>query len=276
MPYDDLPLGRPSSPPRLPTPPRRAASGASRWIIAVAAVIAAAGGLYFWWITRQPAIPSTPPPTTATDVAVGTNRPSPQPIELPPLDASDTLVRQFVSTLSRHPQLARFLATPGLIRAAVLTVEQIGDGRTPAVPLKVLKPPTRLAILGTESGRIDPAAYVRWESNVGALTSIQPRDAVQLYVNLKPLFDAAYADLGHPGGNFDDSLTRAIKMLVSTPEPAEEPILLRRAGFFEHADAALRALKPVQKEMLLLGPDRRNSVRKWLTAFANSADLNIK
>src|SRR6185369_269540 len=105
----------------------------------------------------------------------------------------------------------------------------------------------------------DPAAYVRWESNVGALTGIPPRDAVQLYVNLKPLFDTAYADLGHPGGNFDDSLKRAIKMLTSTPEPAEEPLLLRRAGFFEHADAALRALKPVQKEFLLLGPERRKT-----------------
>lgn len=244
--------------------------------MAVAAVVAAGGGLYFWWLTRQPAIPSTPPPTTATDVAVGTNRPSPQPIQLPALDASDALVREFVATLSRHPQLARFLATDGLIRAAVLTVEQIADGRTPAAPLKVLRPSTRLVILGTETGRIDPAAYVRWENNVGALTGIPPRDAVQLYVNLKPLFDAAYADLGHPGGNFDESLARAIKMLTSTPEPASEPILLRRAGFFEHADDALRALKPVQKQFLLLGPDRRNSIRNWLTAFAASADLNIK
>ena len=272
MPYDDLPLGRPSSPPPMPAPPR-ARSSASRWIIAVAAVVAASGGLYFWWLTRQPAIPSTPPPTTATDVAVGGNRPSPQPIELPSLDASDALVRQFVATLSRHPQLARLLATDGLVRAAVLTVEQIGDGKTPANPLKVLRPATRLVILGAESGRIDPAAYVRWESNVGALTSIPSRDAVQLYVNLKPLFDAAYADLGHPGGNFDESLLRAITMLMSTPEPTEEPTLLRRAGFFEHADDALRALKPVQKQFLLLGPERRKAVRAWLTAFASSADL---
>lgn len=283
MPYDDLPLGRPSSPPPLPSSPRgpRGSSlpgrpSASRWIIAVAAIVAACGGLYFWWLTREPAIPSTPPPTTATDVAVGTNRPSPQPIELPPLDASDAIVREFVSTLSRHPQLARWLATDGLVRATVLTVEQIGDGKTPATPLKVLKPPTRLVILGAESGRIDPAAYVRWESNVGALTGVRAHDAVQLYVNLKPLFDAAYADLGHPGGNFDESLTRAIRMLMSTPEPADEPTLLRRAGFFEHADDTLRALKPVQKQFLLLGRERRNSVRAWLTAFASSAELTIK
>jgi hypothetical protein len=278
MPYDDLPLGRPSSPP-LPTPPAQrgaARTSASRWIIAIAAIIAAIGGLYFWWLTRQPSIPSSPTPTNATDVAVGTNRPSPQPVDLPPLDASDALVREFVSLLSKHPQLARFLATDGLVRASVLAVEQIGDGRTPATPLKVLRPATRLAILGSDSGRIDPAAYVRWESNVGALTGIPARDAVQLYVNLKPLFDAAYADLGHPGGNFDDALARAIKMLVSTPDPVDEPTLLRRAGFFEHADDTLRGLKPVQKQFLLLGRERRNNVRAWLTSFASAADLNIK
>lgn len=274
MPYDDLPLGRSASPtPELPKPPR--SSSVSRWIIAAAAVVVAGGGLYFWWLTRQPTIPSSPSPTLATDVAVGTTRPRPQPIQLPPLDDSDGRVREFVSLLSQHPQLARFLATDGLIRATVLTVEQIGDGRTPAIPLKVLKPPTRLTILGADSGRIDPAAYVRWESNVGALTSIRAGDAAQLYVNLKSLFDAAYADLGHPGGNFDDAIARATRLLLATPEPAQEPVLLRRAGFFEHADPTLRMLKPVQKEFLLLGPDRRRRVREWLSAFAATLELNV-
>ncbi|TAK18597.1 MAG: DUF3014 domain-containing protein [Acidobacteria bacterium] len=275
MPYDDLPLGRPSSPPpALPSPPR--SSPVTRWIVAIAAIVAAGGGLYFWWLTRQPTIPSTPPPTAATDVAVGTNRPTRQPIELPALDASDAFFREIVSTLSRHPQLARFLATDGLIRATVLAVEQIGDGKTPAGPLKVLRPTTRLKIMGNESGKIEPAAYVRWEGNVSALTSIRSREAAQLYVNLEPLFDAAYSDLGHPGAHFTDALTRAINMLLSTPEPGEEPVLLKRAGFYEHADASLRALKPVQKQFLLLGPDRRASVRAWLSNFAKGLDLAIK
>jgi hypothetical protein len=274
MAYDDLPLGRASSPlPSHPTPPR--SRSGSRWIIAVAAVLIAGGGLYFWWLTRKPTIPASPPPTLATDVAVGTTRPRPEGIALPSLDASDARVREFVALLSEHPQLARFLATDGLIRASVLTVEQIGDGKTPDVPLRVLKPPTRLVILGTESGTINPAAYVRWESNVTALTSIRAGDAAQLYVNLKTLFDTAYAELGHPGGNFDDSLARAITLLLATPEPAQEPVLLRRAGFFEHADPTLRMLRPVQKEFLLLGPDRRRRVRQWLTDFASTLELKI-
>jgi hypothetical protein len=272
MPYDDLPLGRPV-PPQLPRP--RAASSISRWIIAAAAIIVAGGALYFWWLTRMPAQPATPSLTQATDVAVGTKRPSAQPIELPALGTSDALVRKIVSTLSQHPQLARFLATDQIISTTVLAVEQIGDGKTPAGPLKVLQPSTRLMILGADSGRIDPASYVRWQPDVDALTSVRPEEAAQVYVNLKPLFDQAYVDLGHAGGDFDTSLARAIRMLTSTPELTAEPVLMRRPAYFEHTDAALRALRPVQKQFLLLGRERGARLRSWLTSFAAAIDLKL-
>ena len=271
MAYDDLPLGPPLSSP----PPIRRASAASRWVVAIAAVLAVGGALYFWWLTRMPARPASPAATTATDVAVGTNRPSRQPIELPALSASDALVRELVATLSRNPQLTRFLATDGLINTAVLTVEQIGDGKTPAVPLKMLRPSMRLMIMGTDTGRIDPASYVRWEADVSALTSVRPKEAAQVYVNLKPLFDEAYAELGHAQGDFDTSLVRAIRMLNDTPEPGEEPVLMRRPAYFEHTDAALRSLRPVQKQFLLFGPDRRARLRTWLAGFAAALDLPV-
>lgn len=275
MAYDDLPLGSLSSSSSTPPPPPPPASTASRWVIAAAAVAVVGGGLYFWWLTRMPAHPAAPPPTTATDVAVGSMRPSRQPIELPSLAASDTLVRELVSTLSRHPQLTRLLATKQLISAAVLTVEQIGDGKTPVAPLKILRPDMRLMIMGTDNGRIDPASYVRWETNVAALTSVQPKEAAQVYVNLKPLFDEAYAALGHANGDFDTSLVRAIRMLRDTPEPSDEPVLMRRPAYFEHTDAALRSLRPVQKQFLLFGADRRARVRAWLTSLASALDLKL-
>ncbi len=273
MAYDDLPLGTPDTAPS--PPPDRPASSASRWVIAAAAVIVVGGGLYFWWLTRMPAQPASPAPTTATDVAVGSRRPSPQPLELPALNTSDTFVRELIAGLSRHPQLARWLATKQLVSAAVLTVEQIGDGKTPAAPLKVLRPDMRLMIMGADTGRIDPASYVRWESNVAALTSVRPSEAAQVYVNLKPLFDEAYVALGHADGNFDTSLVRAVRMLKETPEPNEEPVLMRRPAYFEHTDAALRSLRPVQKQFLLIGGERRGRVRAWLAAFADALELKI-
>jgi len=276
MPYDDLPLrtgstpGLPPPPPPLPPP----ASSGARWIVVGAAALAAGAILTFWWMTRAQPDGTLPAPTEASDSARTPNRPQRQPMELPGLDASDTLFRELVGVLSRNPMLARLLATDGLIRAAVLSVDQIGDGRTPALTLSPLRPPTRLAITGTDSGPIDARTYARWTSATGALTSINPGEAAQLYVNLKPLFDAAYADLGHPA-DFDAGIKKAMNMLIATPEPTGDPVLLRRPGYYEHTEASLRSLRPVQKQLLLLGPESRRQVLSWLRRLADALDLTI-
>lgn len=275
MPYDDLPLrpGAGQRPPPVPMPP----SGSSplRWVAVGAVALVVGAALAFWWMTRAQLEEPLPAPTAATDGAQTSNRPSRQPIELPDLDGSDVFFRNLVGVLSRHPVMARLLATDGLVRRAVLAVEQIGDGRTPSVPLMALRPPTRLAIVGDASGPVDARTYARWEAATAALTSVNPSEAAQLYVNVKPLFDVAYVELGHPGGDFDAALTRAIDMLIATPTPASPPELLRRPGYFEHSDATLRSLRPVQKQLILTGPDAQRRIIDWVRRLAAALDLPI-
>jgi hypothetical protein len=276
MPLDDLELGRPEPlppPAGRRVPPDRASP--RRWVIVGALAVVVAALLTLWWMSRAQPRTAIPAPTHATDVAVGSNRPKRQPMALPKLDDSDTLLRELVAALSRHPLIARLLATGGVVRATALAVEQIGDGRTPAVPLKVLRPTSRLAIVGEETGRIDPRTYARWNDATASLASINPPDAAQLYVNVKPLFDDAYRELGHPGGDFDSSIVRAVQMLAETPAATTDPELFRRPGYFEHADAALRGLPPVQKQFLLIGPDNRQKILGWLKRFATALDLKI-
>jgi hypothetical protein len=277
MPYDDLPLDRgsmsgpgPGLPPEFDAPRR----SPQRWVIAGALIVIAGAGLALWWMSRSQPRTGMPTPTQATDVAVGSTRPKRQPMNLPSLDASDVLLRELVAALARHPLVARFLATDEIVRNSVLAVEQIGAGKTPAVPLKVWRPESRLAIVGTASGRLDSRTYARWDSAVASLVSIEPRDAAQLYVNLKPLFDDAYRELGHPNGDFDQSIARAIDTLQSTPALDADPELVRRPGYYEHADPALRALFPVQKQFILIGSQNRARILDWLKKFA--AVLEIK
>jgi hypothetical protein len=196
-------------------------------------------------------------------------------MSLPTLDASDALLRDLVSALSKHPLIARFLTTDGIVRGTVLAVEQIGDGRTPAVPLKVFRPDTRLAVTPGATPRIDPRTYARWDAAATSLTSVNPADAAQLYVNVKPLFDDGYRELGHPNGDFDESIVRAIQVLRETPNAATDPELIRRPGYYEHADPALRSLRPVQKQFLLIGPENRERVLDWLARFAKALDLKL-
>ena len=270
--FDDLPLDRSGRPLPIIPPPQRHTSP-TRWVVIGAVVVVVGSALALWWMSRSPLQTATLAPTAASDTSIGASRPKRQPIELPDLDTSDTWLREVVSALSNHPLLARLLATQGLIRNAVLSVEQIGEGRTPADPLSVLRPSSRLTILGTDSGRIDPKSYARWDGATASLTSINPADAAQVYVNIKPLLDQAYRDLGHPNGDFDESVVRALRVLAATPEIATDPELLRRPSYFEHADPALRALLPVQKQLLLTGPANRQKVLSWLKRLAAALEL---
>ena len=40
-----------------------------------------------------------------------------------------------------------------------------------------------------------------------------PRDAAQLYVNLKPLIEQAYEEIGRPDDDFDRTILRAAQVL---------------------------------------------------------------
>ena len=271
---NDLPLNRPT--PRLQQPPSRQPS-AMQWVLVGIAALVAGGLLAYWWLSRAQPV-TAPPPTAmvATEPDAESNRPTRQPIDLPALGESDTLLRSLVSTLSQHPALARFLTTDGLARASALAVVQIGDGRTPDQPLGALRPSSRVQMQGEESGPVAPASSARWDPAVAALTSIDPAEAAQLYVNVKPLLDEAYAELGHADGDFDAAIVRAIQTLRATPVPDEPPTLVNRQGIFEYADPRFEALKPVQKQFLLLGPDNQRQMLTWLDRLATSLDLSLE
>jgi hypothetical protein len=143
------------------------------------------------------------------------------------------------------------------------------------VPLAALRTGQPVKIEGGSIGRVDVATYARWNSAVNALLQVNAADAAQAYVNVKPLFDEAYREFGYPDGDFDDAIDRAIRMLMSTPVPAADPVLLARPAYFEHDSAALRSLPPVQKQFLLTGPEHRQQIQGWLRRFAESLDLKV-
>ena len=64
-------------------------------------------------------------------------------------------------------------------------------------------------------------------------------------------------------------------MLNGTPELSTDPVLLKRPAYFEHEDAALRSLPPVQKQLLLAGPEHRRQILAWMHDFAMALDLKI-
>lgn len=232
------------------------------WILAiVAAVLLAVGGsgfLYFYW-KRAPPAPADV--RTATEQAIAPTAPArPLPeagetIDLPPLDETDPIVRELVARLSSHPTVAAWLATDQLIRNFTVVVENISSGRTPAAHLGKVRPVGSFQVREDRGGLwIDPRSYRRYDRYADAVSGLDARGAARLYATLRPRLVDGYRDLGHPDGNVDQALERAIIELLKTPIVEGDVALASRTVAYEFADPRLQSLSSAQRQFLRMGP----------------------
>lgn len=238
-------------------------------IIAVAIIVLLAGGA--WWMSRpKPAVNASPQAVTSTEAPI--DKPGPPPVDLPPLDQMDAFLRPLLSALSARPELARWLATDDLVRQLAAAIDQASGGGSPARDFKVIAPAARF-MPAVRGGRrtIDPASYRRYDGLVQTVTSIDASRVAQVYKTIRPRLNDAYRAMGHPEGNVDAAINKAIDILLDTPA-AKDPIALTEgsgAGW-AYADEALEDLAPTQKQLLRMGPVHADAVKVWLRALQNA------
>ena len=256
----DFPLHAPEQPAARPPGSR------FRLLVAVALILGGVtAGVLYWIAPRQseeapppavvespaPAEPgAAPEPRELEEVAA-----EPEPLILPFLDQSDTLLRELAVALSSHPDLAAWLVTDELIRTFTVAVENIADGQNPAPRLSALAPKSGFRTTGRGADlRIDQEGYDRYNGLGDLVASLDAAGAVRLYEAFTPLIVEAYRELGHPEGGFDETLERALRRLLDTPVVEREVLLIARLVYYEFADPMLEALSPVQKQLLDMGP----------------------
>jgi hypothetical protein len=261
-----------------PPPPSQATTHHTAWIVAILLLAAAAAGGYYafehglrldslpWWRARTtPAAHAAVTP--APLAALGS---TPEAIEVPPLDASDAIVRSLVHALSDNPEIAVWLTTNGLIRNFTVVVTNIAEGHTPARHLQTLRPASPFRTVD-RGGRIeiDPRSYDRYAGIAAAITSIEPAGASRLYATLKPRIEEAHRELGTPDPSFDQTLQRAIVALLDTPSP-DGPVLLPsvKGTGYAYRDARLEGLTDAQKQLLRMGPANMRTVQLKLREIA--------
>jgi hypothetical protein len=228
-------------------------------------------GLYFAFRSGAPVSPKAPAPTSAP-APVGTVAAAPTPaparIELPPLNASDVIVRGWVAALSANRDFARWLIPDQLIRKFVAAIDNIAQDEDPIAHIRHLAPPTRFEAMGPRHALVaDPKSYHRFDAFASVAASINATAAARLYLNLGPLFDDAYAELGHSKGEFHQTLVRALGRLIATPLSPRRFDLVRQKVSFAFADPQLEALAPAQKMLIRMGPDNRAKVQAKLEEF---------
>lgn len=261
-------LQTPGKPPDLP-PPRRPSG---LWLVVAALIAATAIAAYIAFGGRTTSVPVTTEPER---VAVPQQPVQPlggdaAPIVLPPLDQTDSVVRDLVKQITSHPRVAAWLATQGLIRNFVVVVSIVAARRTPAGQLRVLRPSAGFQVV--ERGGdlyIDPRSYERYDGLAAAAASIDPAGAARLYATLKPRIEEAYRDLGVPDTPFDRTLERAIVLLLETPM-VDDPVQVEPQGGIGYRFAApdVEALRAAQKQLLRMGPRNVRTIQSSLRAIA--------
>lgn len=271
--FDDLQLNK--APEATPPPPPQ-----PRWLLIIAAAVLLFALVALWFYLRgsgadRPDIASDTEQSLPAETSAERSREPGQNISLPPLNESDSLVRDLVRALSGHPQVAAWLTTDQLIRNFTISVMEVADGDTPAGYLQAVAPASRFQTRQQGSASyIDPQSYSRFDSIAGAIAGLDAGGVARLYETLKPRIQEAHRELAGPAADFDRTLERAIRELLGTPVVEGEAALERRPVGYAFRDPSLESLSRAQQQLLRMGPANVRVVQEKLRAIARELGIS--
>ena len=262
---DDYPIGLEREP--AAPPPRE--SKARLWPIAAVCVIIGAALIAFFVVR-----PSRGPGVAGEEGGARESRapearrplgPDVPSRELPPLDVTDPLVRELLAMLSSRPELATWLATDGLIRNFVASVDAVANGATPTAQLRRLAP-ARPFTTDRRGDRfvIDPRSYARYDGIAATVASLDAEALARVYATLRPRMQEAYQELGYPDGDIDRAVERALARLLDTPIVGEDAEVHPAPVLYQFSDPAIERLSAAQKQLLRMGPRNQRVIQDKL------------
>ena len=141
-----------------------------------------------------------------------------------------------------------------LVLHIVVTIDNLPEQKVAARLRPVNPTPGNFAVSGSEDALVlDPANYERYKLMVQLFRSADSKQLVAAYTRYYPLFQSAYADLGHPPQYFNDRLVQVIDHLPATPEVHDPVALAQPNVMYEFADPRLEALSAGQKVLIRMG-----------------------
>lgn len=254
-----------------PSPSDRSAPGSKPLAIGAVLVLILAAVLVYRF-TRGPAPAEAPSPAPEASAPPVEPAPSPQPpappLNLPPLDASDPVMREHLLPLSSAPEWAALLAGDDVARRFAAAVSTIRQGKSPRRHLGALALEGGFAVR-TTNGRLvtAPASFARYDRIAAMIAAIDTAAAASVWRLLHPLAEQAWQELAAPGQGLDAAVARTIDDLLATPQAPADAELVLQEGSYRYVDPSLEGLSPAQKHLLRMGPGNAEKVREALRSL---------
>lgn len=209
-------------------------------------------------------IPPESEPTIIPDQTVQETTTEPVEIEpeivLPTLNESDNWIREKLPNITWRNELLKLIVDDDMVRRFVVFTDNFAKG-TIAYQHSILVKPT--GKFSAQEDEIDGQHVLKWDENVtkrfslyvDLLRTIDSDLLVQWYVELKPLIDQAYGELGYPDKEFTEVLHTAITRVLDMEIPKEQIELVRPSVMYKFKDQDIEQLSDADKLLLRIGKD---------------------
>ncbi|WP_375772875.1 DUF3014 domain-containing protein [Archangium gephyra] len=183
-------------------------------------------------------------------------------------------MRELLRGLSTDTDLLRWLSMDDLARRFVSATNAVAEGQSPRVQLSFLAPGSGFRT-ARRAGRtvIAPESYARFDGVARVLASVNTQGVQRVYQELKPLLEAAHAEIAPPGRTFDQALSQAIGRMTGVVVPTGLVEVTPKGALYVYADPRLEALSGAEKHLLRMGPENMRKVQTKLSEISIALGL---
>ncbi len=193
--------------------------------------------------TAQPAAPAIRPPLTPEE--------------------GKMLLRKELAAAGADANLLKVANTENPVDLSAALIDGLGRG----IILRKMLPldPPKQAFSVEQNGDtlyMSSASFERYNGYTDAVTALDTDVLVEAFHVLRPLYKAAYEQLGLDPEDLDNAIIRTLDLVLATPEINEPIALNTKSVVYVYQDPALEALSAVQKQLLRTGPDNLRRIKE--------------
>ena len=196
---------------------------------------------------------------------------------LPSLDESDPWLQTKLTKMTWRKELLKLIIDDDMIRRFVVFTDNFAQGQLAYEHSPFVQPSTAFSAIKTD--KVTPLNDKVWQWNekttrrfslyIDLLRSFDSESLVAWYMELKPLIDQAYAELGYEDSDFTETLQQAITRVLDMEIPKQPLAIIRPSVMYKFKDPKIEALDDSDKLLLRLGKENLLVIKSVLLEISD-------